>query len=294
MDKSITVYIPTHNRPDFLRRALSSLSKQSYKKFQVGVCDDGSSLENSSENRLIVDEYRNKFDDIFLIRNPHPKGACFARNAVIKRADGNYITGLDDDDEFTSERIQCFVDSWDEKYAYLSSGHITFDGKYNTLSSMYLGKETNLKELLFKNTVGNQIFTLKSRMLSLNGFDEKLPSWQDYDMWVRLTKMYGAGFKVNAHTYILNIGHELNRITTSNKAKLGADMFITKHSSIINTYQLHSLRLQDLINRSADMSLKFFVKNNDMYNFIPMIKYIIHHNYPNTAYLIKKILKRID
>ncbi|MEL0615142.1 glycosyltransferase, partial [Marinomonas arenicola] len=35
--------------------------------------------------------------------------ACAARNTAIKAASGEYITGLDDDDEFTTNRLSYFL-----------------------------------------------------------------------------------------------------------------------------------------------------------------------------------------
>jgi glycosyltransferase involved in cell wall biosynthesis len=41
------------------------------------------------------------------------------RNLAIKEAKGKFITGLDDDDEFTKERVSLFIDEWDEKYSFM-------------------------------------------------------------------------------------------------------------------------------------------------------------------------------
>lgn len=40
------------------------------------------------------------------MRNDNNQGACVARNMGIFKATGEFITGLDDDDEFTSNRIR--------------------------------------------------------------------------------------------------------------------------------------------------------------------------------------------
>ncbi|MGK8931726.1 glycosyltransferase [Pluralibacter gergoviae] len=186
MNKYITVYIPTHNRPTFLERALKSLTMQTYKHFQVGVCDDGSTSENSKKIKEVIDSYKPRFSDLFFIRNDKPLGACAARNKIINRADGEYITGLDDDDEFTKERLQLFVENWTSDYSYLSSGHLTYDGVHYMKSPICLGQETTLEKILYKNVVGNQVFTEKRNFKKLGGFDESMPAWQDYDMWVRI------------------------------------------------------------------------------------------------------------
>lgn len=43
---SFSVIIPTYNRADKLRKCLKSVFSQSYKNFEVIVCDDGSTDES--------------------------------------------------------------------------------------------------------------------------------------------------------------------------------------------------------------------------------------------------------
>ncbi|EMJ6900044.1 glycosyltransferase family 2 protein, partial [Escherichia coli] len=65
MHKTVSIYIPTHNRPKMLARALDSLLTQTYKNFQVLVCNDGSSESYDQ----IIKEYRSKFSDFIYIEN---------------------------------------------------------------------------------------------------------------------------------------------------------------------------------------------------------------------------------
>ncbi|WP_306717995.1 glycosyltransferase [Klebsiella pneumoniae] len=293
MTKSISVYIPTHNRPVFLQRALCSLTEQKYKNFQVVICDDGSTDNNYKTVKSIVDEYKTRFNDLVLLRNDTPMGACFTRNRAIECSDGYFITGLDDDDEFTPYRLKKFVESDKlNKYPYLSSGHITDSGSYRSRSPSFLDKETDLESLLFSNVVGNQVFTEKKLIMDIGGFDNILPSWQDYDLWIRLTKTYGCGYKIAAHTYVLNIAHELNRITTSEKVKKGYELFLEKHRDLLKKEHYQSLAFQDLMNRSKTLNLSFFINNCNKNTFMPLIKYNIRSRYPLLSKMFKIILAR--
>ncbi|MFW8148387.1 glycosyltransferase family A protein, partial [Klebsiella pneumoniae] len=66
-NKSVSVYIPTHNRPLFLERALQSLEKQTYRNFQVIVSDDGSSVDNFKIVQNIIGKYNSSFSDLVLL-----------------------------------------------------------------------------------------------------------------------------------------------------------------------------------------------------------------------------------
>ncbi|WP_413739486.1 glycosyltransferase [Sodalis sp. RH14] len=283
MQEAVSVYIPTHNRPDFLDRALNSLCEQNYKNLQVLVCDDGS----QKSYYQVIEKYKNKFSDFICVKNEEPKGACFSRNRLIEMADGKYITGLDDDDEFLPSRIDIFVNATEKsKYAFLCAGHVTKTKKGKFKQPMKAGVIT-LDDMLNRNYVGNQIFTETSLIRELGGFDVSLPSWQDYDAWLRMCKEYGSGFKLEAYTYQLNIDHEEGRISDSPKAKQGYEMFIKKHGYLMNEANLASLFFQDKVNRKQDITIsellshfngdtfKMYCKNKINTTF-PFIKQIIY------------------
>ena len=285
--KTVSVYIPTHNRPALLERALVSLVNQDIKGFQVLVCDDGSTKENKKKVTAIIDNYKNKFSELVFFNEPIASGACHARNLMINAADGEFITGLDDDDEFSSNRLRIFLESnIIEDYAFLSSGLIVNDGK--TLDPFIQTKGAiTLDKLLYSNVVGNQIFTRTEYLKTLGGFDEAFPSWQDYELWVRLTNKIGPSYKIQDCTYVLNIDHELGRITNSSRVKEGYFKFIKKHAKLLNKNQLKSLEVQNLINNSETPSIKFFMDTIGIKSTTRLTNYWIKSNFPTTYNLIR-------
>lgn len=273
--KTVSVYIPTHNRPAFLDRALASLANQDMQGFQVLVCDDGSTEENKKKINDIIQKYKNTFSDFIFFNNKDPNGACHARNIMINAADGEFITGLDDDDEFSSNRLRHFLECAEiNKYSFLSSGLFINDGKKLSQTIQASG-EITLNKLLYSNVVGNQIFIKTDLMKRAGGFDESFPSWQDYELWVRLTKLLGSSYKMQSCTYILNIGHELGRITNSSKVTEGYTRFIEKHKQLLNQKHLNSLEIQNLINSSATPNLKILLKNMGTRSSFSLINYWI-------------------
>src|SRR3989338_8677774 len=96
----VSVIIPTHNRPELLKRAVKSVLNQTYKDLEVIVVDDG--LEKRA------DETVNSFNDSRLkyIQHPEEKGGSAARNTGIKNSSGEFIAFLDDDDEWLPEKLE--------------------------------------------------------------------------------------------------------------------------------------------------------------------------------------------
>ncbi|VVN27853.1 glycosyltransferase [Pseudomonas fluorescens] len=289
--KTVSVYIPTHNRPVFLERALASLANQDIKDFQVLVCDDGSNKENKKTIKNIISSYRDKFSDLVFFDIEEAKGACHARNIMINAADGEFITGLDDDDEFSTNRLSLFLESEKlEKYAYLSSGLIVNDGKKKAPFIQTKGA-TSLEKLLFSNVVGNQVFTRTEHLRELGGFDEAFPSWQDYELWIRLTNKIGPGYKVQNSSYTLNIDHELGRITNSKKVKEGYLKFIDKHKGLLKKEHLKSLAVQNLINSSTEPSIRFFLQTIGTKSTYQLLNYWMKHNSPTASILLRKLIR---
>ncbi|MGV0084083.1 glycosyltransferase [Rahnella aceris] len=284
MTKTVSIYVPTHNRPEMLDRALASIVGQSYKNFQVLVCNDGS----SKSYKKVIEKYRSLLDDFVYLENEIPKGACFSRNRLINIAEGEYITGLDDDDEFLESRLEDFITSvYLDKYTFLSAGHFTKTSKGTFKQNVESGI-ISLPKLLSKNIVGNQIFTKTAYLIESGGFDERMPAWQDYDAWVMLTKNFGEGYKIQKYNYRWNIDHEENRISNSPKAKLGYELFIHKHASILTRKNLKHLYVQDVINRNDLFTTKGIIKNFSL-EILPIIaRYKVNKLFPSLKKIIYK------
>jgi len=91
-----SIVLPTYNRPEMLRRAISSVCRQTFPDFELIVVDDGSLMSCCS---ALPDPRDAR---IQLIRNPYNMGVAGARNVGIEAARGTYISFLDDDDEYRS------------------------------------------------------------------------------------------------------------------------------------------------------------------------------------------------
>ncbi len=224
----VSIYMPTHNRVELAIRAVESVLNQTYNNLELIVVDDGSCDDTYSKLNGIDDRR------LVLIRNERASGACYSRNRAIKKAQGKYITGIDDDDYFHPSRIEKLLKSFDEKYSFVFDSAIQ-DNKGFYKSEEVSEKIVNLREILSSN-IGNQVFTLTERVLSVGGFDVSLPSSQDYDLWTRLIIEYGDAKKINSATYYFDITHENKRISTSKKAINGAEMYYEKYKDLMSNY----------------------------------------------------------
>ncbi|MGR3983200.1 glycosyltransferase [Pseudoalteromonas sp. 1181_04] len=221
----ITIYMATFNRVELLKRAVNSVLSQTYSNFELIVVDDCSSDE-TIEYLVAISEADPR---IRFYQNEKNSGACASRNKAIAEANGVFITGLDDDDEFMPLHIESLLAAFDEKYAFVACSLLENTGSCVIEHALDCGI-ISLDSLLHYNKVGNQVFTLTSRLQRINGFDESFPAFQDYDTWTRLVYEFGQCKKIKQATYVWHTGHEQERISNNNNNRLIAlDLFINKH-----------------------------------------------------------------
>ncbi len=253
----ISVYLPTHNRVEFLKAAVASVLDQTYQNFELIICDDGS-VDGTEEycNELCSRERRVKY-----LRNYNSLGACVSRNKAIKVARGEYITGLDDDDLFAPNRLEEFYDNrrlLESDFSFLCTS-LKLMNELGEIVSFRLRKSERISfnRLLFGNVVGNQIFAKSEIFSGVGGFDETCPAWQDFDLWVRICSKYGDGFRLRSNSYLVRLPSKHRpSITTSSNAHKGYLYFVNKHSRLISKNQRQSLALGDLMNRGEKLGLK--------------------------------------
>ena len=92
----VTVIIPVYNRPDDLRRALSSLTAQTISDFKVIIADDASTEDVDA----VVDEFARL--DITMLKSSVNRGCganrALALNYFLTEAPTDFVMFLDSDD----------------------------------------------------------------------------------------------------------------------------------------------------------------------------------------------------
>lgn len=257
----VTVYIPTFNRVELLKRAVKSVQDQTYKNLEIIIVDD-CSTDGTHEYLEQVSKEDKRVR--FFLKETN-SGACVSRNIAIENATGEFITGLDDDDYFKENRIALFI-KYCKKYDMTStvlysmyedstrkSGMKIFFKKY------LLKKNVSQYELLMNNYIGNQIFVKTNLLLEIGGFDQKLKMWQDLECWYRLLNRRKA-ILVRKSTYLLDIDHTMGRISDSKKNVLVEtfEYFSKKHS--LDFEQKKMLRTHFFYYGFIDLSITLFVK----------------------------------
>jgi len=97
---NVSVCIPTYNRANYLVESVNSVLNQTYKDFELIICDDGS----TDDTPTVVSQW----DDsrIRYIRHENNIGRSKNMRSGFDAAQGNYFIKFDDDDALTSEFLE--------------------------------------------------------------------------------------------------------------------------------------------------------------------------------------------
>lgn len=179
---NISVVIPTYNRYEVLKRALTSVFAQTYQPSEVIVIDDGST---DTTQQITQD-----FPDIkyFYQKN---SGVSSARNLGIKKSSFEWIAFLDSDDEwhgdklkeqtlFHKENPEILMSYTDEKWIRNSS-EVKIPKKFRKFGGEIF------KECLSHCIIAPSATVIHKNLLNAVGdFDESLEVCEDYDLWLRV------------------------------------------------------------------------------------------------------------
>lgn len=183
----VSVIIPTYNRAHYIRETIDSVLAQTYPDYEIIVVDDGSTDKTAE----VLKHYNGR---IRYYCFPENKGISAARNFAIEQARGKYIAFLDDDDLWMPEKLekQVAVLENNPELAFVCSGAYVIDAHGEvTARWCRAGAQETFECLYDQNFVLNLTVILRRECFAaVGGFDPKLPSTQDYDLWLRLAKRY--------------------------------------------------------------------------------------------------------
>lgn len=286
--QTISIIIPTFGRPQNLERALNSVIQQTYNKWEVIVVDDNNP---DSENRMLTENIMKKYFNniqIKYIKHEKNKNGSAARNTGIKAAQGDVISFLDDDDEYTCDRLEKCIKALNESESSSVGGVYTgciFKKNNRVYRKIEKAASGNfLKETLaatFQSHSGSNIFMPREIINLLNGFDEAFIRHQDYEFFVRFFERYSL-IGINEALLIKNEnGENIPNIKKMYDTKI---QYLNKYQNIIKRfnekdqryiYYSHYIALALMAEEANDMNLarKYYIKATS-YKRILMIDYI--------------------
>lgn len=263
-NETVSIIVPTYNRPQLLARTLDSILEQSYKNFEIVVVNDG-----GVDVQQIIDTGNSLCENrIKYINAKENFGASTARNLGIEACTGNYIMFLDDDDillpyslEFRMYMIKrtgaevvytrALQDIWEkdeEKNVYVS-----------VHKQLYWDCEFNKDLMLLQNIAPNSCVLFSRKAWEKSGnykFDTDLETGEDYDFWIAISR--NSSF---AELKLVDVECSLRKDKTQ---LTGAKDFTISYPIIYKRWRDTAINKEQVILRQNEM-LKRMNKNPEDY-----------------------------
>ena len=113
---SVDVIIPNYNKANFLPEAINSVLNQTFMNWKLYIIDD-SSTDKSSE---VLKKFE-KMEKVKCIRLSKNKGPSFCRNLGMRISSSKYISFLDSDDYWKTNKLEDQINFMREKNFSLHS-----------------------------------------------------------------------------------------------------------------------------------------------------------------------------
>lgn len=191
MNPFVSIIITTYNRPVEVKRAIASAIRQSYQHYEVLVIEDGT---DSGVDQWIA---TNNYQQVAYYKNPRNVGLAASRNKGIQLAKGEFVTFLDDDDvlaeNYLQRKVETFaaLDEADRQQVGLILSGVEIRNPQELVIGSYIrdihGSMTGLLRKGFIKTISSSLF-VKKALLEQEGFDEKLKSSIDHDLFMSLAR----------------------------------------------------------------------------------------------------------
>lgn len=220
----VSIIIPTYNRCGMLLRAVDSVLNQSHQSFEIIIVDDGS----TDSTPFFIKQYQDPRLFYYQIQR---SGVSFARNFGVKKSRADWICFLDSDDVWRKNKLNEQILFHQKNRDYLISQTddvwIRSSQRVNKMKKHQLAAgDIFLQSLRLCLICCSAVMIQKDFFWSVGGFDESLPTCEDYDLWL----------KILAH-------HPLGIIQKPLVTKFGGhDDQLSKAFAVMDVYRLRSLR----------------------------------------------------
>jgi len=195
---TIDVIVPVYNGEKYIAEALGSITAQTCPPRTIIVVDDGST---DATVDIIMQARSGSGIEIKYLKTPN-SGLSSARNHGLKASTAEYVAFLDADDVWLpdklSEQIRIFKNSPFRQLGVVYCDYALIDENGNEAAGVPIHPDNEIRGEVFMKLLGGNFISgscsaalVRRECFSEAGyFDEALSAVEDWDMWLRIAKMF--------------------------------------------------------------------------------------------------------
>lgn len=186
---AISVIIPAYNAERTILDTIYSVLAQTFANFELIVINDGST-DQTPELVCSVQDPRLK------LFNYENAGLSTARNRGIERSIGQYISFLDADDQWTTDKLELQLKALQQNpqagVAYSWTTYIDEQGKILSSGEPAFYQGNVHRDLLIKNIIvnGSNVLLKREVVERVGGFDPNISACEDWEYWLRIAPYF--------------------------------------------------------------------------------------------------------
>lgn len=210
----------TYNRAHFITQAVDSVLSQTFTDWELLILDDCSTDNTEQLLQPYLTDNRIRY-----IKNEYNLGITKNRNKALSLSQGEYIAVLDSDDYWINntklEKQVSFLNK-NPDHVLVGTNTIVVDEKGKVIQKIrYPSNNFIIKKLLLlKNFFcHSSVMYRKQEIINLGSYDESLPIWEDYDLWLKI----GTQYKFTNLYLDTTAYRKHNTQSNSEKIKIGQD-----------------------------------------------------------------------
>ncbi len=186
MNITISVIIPTFNRKEVVQRAIDSVLAQTVRPLDIIVIDDGSTDGTP-------DMLKTRYAERIMVLTQEHHGVSAARNTGIKASRGTWLSFLDSDDVWHENKLEeqvRYIEEHPETEIVQTEEIWIRNGKRVNPMNKHAKQDGYifLQCLPFCIVTPSSVLIKRTLLDRVGLFDEKLPTCEDYDLWLRIAK----------------------------------------------------------------------------------------------------------
>jgi len=184
MTPLISIITPNYNASEFVEETIESIINQTYKNWELIIVDD-----SSTDNSIVIIENCISGDDrIKLLKLNANSGPAIARNKGIEASKGEYISFLDSDDSWCSNKLKTQLN-----YMRKNDIALSFTSYYSVDERKENKKLRDAKGIVtYKDLLTNNYIGCLTAMYSVSHLGKVyfpiIKRRQDWGLWLKITK----------------------------------------------------------------------------------------------------------
>jgi teichuronic acid biosynthesis glycosyltransferase TuaG len=219
----ISIIIPYYKKKKFIKAAVNSVLKQTYKNIEIVLIYDD--VEKDDLN--YIKSIKNLDSRIRLIINNKNCGAGFSRNNGIKFSKGNYIAFLDSDDIWLKNKLEKQISFLKKNNAYVCHTSYKIVDYANKVIGLRKAKNySNFEDLVTSCDIGLSTVMLKKNIINSKCQFPNLKTKEDFVLWLKILKRH---YSIIALDEYLTIWRRLDNSLSSSVSQRLIDGFRVYH-----------------------------------------------------------------